>query len=95
MHQQTLAIEGRVMGRGLHRLSARTVTTAKAGRHSDGGGLYLVVDPSGARRWAFIIWRDRKPTEVGLGSAVQGVTLAIARARAEECRQLATRVIPT
>ena len=23
----------------------------KAGRHADGNGLYLMVDPSGARRW--------------------------------------------
>lgn len=76
------------MRRGLHRLSARTVTTAKAGRHADGGGLYLAVDPTGARRWVFIIWRDRKPTEMGLGSVVQGVTLAIARNRAVECRHL-------
>ena len=82
------------MARGLHRLSPRTVTTAKAGRHSDGGGLYLIVDKpgddekSGARRWAFIFWRDRKPTEIGLGSLLQGVTLPMARDRAGECRRL-------
>ena len=38
------------MARGLHRLSARTVVSAKTGRHSDGGGLYLVVDKAGGRR---------------------------------------------
>ncbi|MFM9941245.1 MAG: tyrosine-type recombinase/integrase [Hyphomicrobiaceae bacterium] len=76
------------MARGLHRLSARTVATAKAGRHSDGGGLYLVVDPSSARRWAFMFWRDKKPTEIGLGSLMQGVSLPMARERAAECRRL-------
>jgi integrase len=76
------------MARGLHRLSARTVATAKAGRHADGGGLYLVVDPSGARRWAFIVWRDKRPTEIGLGSVKSGVSLSMARQRAAECRRL-------
>jgi integrase len=76
------------MARGLHRLSARTVATARAGRHSDGGGLYLVVDKSGSRRWAFIIWRDRRPSEIGLGSILQGVSLVMARERAAECRRL-------
>jgi integrase len=77
------------MARGLHRLPARSITSAKPGRHADGGGLYLVVDDSGARRWAFITWRERKPTEIGLGSPVKGVDLAMARDRAAECRRLA------
>ena len=63
------------------------MATAKAGRHSDGGGLYLVVDKSGARRWAFMFWRDKKPTEIGLGSLVKGVSLPMARERANECRR--------
>lgn len=82
------------MTRALHRLAPRTVSTAKPGRHSDGGGLYLIVDKPadadkpGARRWAFMYWRDRKPTEIGLGSILQGVTLPMARERAAECRRL-------
>ena len=76
------------MARGLHRLAPRQVATAKPGRHSDGGGLYLVVDKSGARRWAFMFWRDKKPTEIGLGSLVKGVSLPMARERADECRRL-------
>ncbi|WP_072389470.1 site-specific integrase [Hyphomicrobium sp. CS1BSMeth3] len=76
------------MARGLHRLPARNVAAAKPGRHSDGGGLYLVVDKSGARRWAFMFWRDRKPTEIGLGSPIKGVDLPMARERAAECRRL-------
>lgn len=82
------------MTRALHRLAPRSVTTAKAGRHSDGGGLYLIVDKPvdddtpGARRWAFMYWRDRKASEIGLGSPVKGVTLPMARDRAAECRRL-------
>ena len=41
--------------RGRHphqRLTAVGVKAAKdAGRYADGNGLYLVVDPSGAKRW--------------------------------------------
>ena len=43
------------MARQLNRLSARTVATVKKpGRHADGGGLYLVVDKSGAKRCVFL-----------------------------------------
>jgi integrase len=66
----------------------RSVVTARPGRHSDGGGLYLVVDPTGARRWAFLFWRNRRPTEIGLGGFLKGVSLAMARERAGHCRQL-------
>lgn len=76
------------MTRALHRLAPRSVTTAKAGRHSDGGGLYLIVDKSGARRWAFMYWQGRKGAEIGLGSPLKAVTLPMARERAGECRRL-------
>ncbi|WP_370737888.1 Arm DNA-binding domain-containing protein [Aquimixticola soesokkakensis] len=33
------------------KLTRKRVDTLGAGRHGDGNGLYLVVDPSGARRW--------------------------------------------
>ena len=33
------------------KLTKNLVRTLGPGRHSDGHGLYLVVDPSGARRW--------------------------------------------
>lgn len=33
------------------KLTKNLVRTLGAGRHGDGSGLYLVVDPSGARRW--------------------------------------------
>ncbi len=88
--------------RGIHRLSARGVATlARPGRHSDGGGLYLVVHPSGAKRWAFIYrWKTTaapgagKLREMGLGSAL-GVSLAAAREAAAKARaQVAARIDP-
>ena len=33
------------------KLTKKRVENLGAGRHGNGGGLYLVVDPSGARRW--------------------------------------------
>jgi hypothetical protein len=33
------------------KLTKNLVRTLGPGRHGDGSGLYLVVDPSGARRW--------------------------------------------
>lgn len=77
---------GRRMARQVNRLSARAVATAtKPGRHADGGGLYLVVDPSGAKRWAFLFRRDGKLREMGLGG-LTSVPLARARELAGECR---------
>lgn len=74
------------MGKAVKKLSARTVATiAKAGRHSDGDGLYLNVTPSGARSWLFIWKRDGKRREMGLGPA-GSVPLARARELATECR---------
>ena len=77
------------MGNAIHKLSARRVATeTKLGRHSDGGGLYLVVAPGGSRKWLFIFRRHGKQREMGLGAAVgsSAVSLADARARAAECR---------
>jgi hypothetical protein len=77
------------MGSALHKLSARRVTTeAKPGRHSDGGGLYLVVGPTGSRKWLFIYRSAGKQREMGLGAATGAgaVSLADARTRAAECR---------
>jgi Arm DNA-binding domain len=72
--------------RQINRLSARSVATlSKPGRHADGGGLYLVVDPSGAKRWAFIFRRTGKLKEMGLGS-LKAVSLAKAREIAADCR---------
>ena len=74
------------MGREINRLSARRAQTlAEPGRHADGGGLYLVVDPSGAKRWVFLYRMAAKRREMGLGS-LQAVPLARARELASEAR---------
>ena len=70
-----------------HRLTAVSLAAKKTpGRYADGNGLYLVVDPSGAKRW---IWRgvvQGKRCELGLGG-VRVVSLSAARQEAVQCRQ--------
>ena len=63
------------------RLTARKVTTAKAGKYSDGNNLYLVVSRSGSRKWVLrFTWRGQAK-EMGLGSA-SSVPLSGAREKA-------------
>jgi integrase len=70
----------------INRLTARTVAAlAKPGRHADGGGLYLKIDASGAKRWTFMWMRGGKQREAGLGS-VNAVPLAKARETAASFR---------
>lgn len=67
-------------------LTARKVETAKPGKYSDGGNLYLIVSPSGSRKWVLrFTWRGRAK-EMGLGSALS-VPLADARERAAGARR--------
>jgi len=66
-------------------LTAIEVKTAKAGRHSDGGGLYLLVRPSGSRSWVLRAQKDGKRQDFGIGSAT-AVSLALARVLAAELR---------
>lgn len=53
------------MGTGLgtdmaSKLTARKVETAKSGKYSDGGNLYLIVSETGARKWVLrFTWRGR------------------------------------
>ncbi|UPT88003.1 tyrosine-type recombinase/integrase [Bradyrhizobium barranii subsp. apii] len=68
-------------------LTARKVETAKPGKYSDGGNLYLIVAPAGSRKWVLrFTWRGRAK-EMGLGSA-SNVPLADARERAAHARKL-------
>ncbi|PSC06039.1 integrase [Alsobacter soli] len=77
------------MARVLHRLTARQVETLGAGRHSDGGGLYLERDGEGRSRWLFFWTANGKRREMGLGRAGKGgVTLHRARELAAEARML-------
>lgn len=68
------------------RLTARKVATAKAGKLSDGGNLYLVVSDKGPRKWVLrFTWRGGAK-EMGLGSA-NDVPLADAREKAADARR--------
>lgn len=70
------------MARQVNRLNARAVATlSKAGRHADGGGLYLSISDDGRavrRRWVFLYRRHGKLKEMGLGPAA---TVPLAQAR--------------
>ena len=72
---------------GRTKLTARAAATTKPGRYGDGGGLHLVVSPSGARKWVYRFTYAGKVTETGLGSA-NVVSLAEARRKAYEARRL-------
>jgi integrase len=68
------------------KLTARKVETAKPGKYSDGGNLYLIVSDTGSRKWVLrFTWRSRAK-EMGLGSAAS-VPLADAREKAASARR--------
>ena len=78
------------------KLTKKLIENLGAGRHGDGNGLYLVVDPSGARRWIVRVvvkgQTNKKGaplrTDFGLGGA-DIVPLNQARERALEYRRMA------
>jgi len=82
------------------KLNKTAVRSLGAGRHADGNGLYLVVDPSGARRWVVRVTvkgqknRQGGPlrTDFGLGGA-NIVEIDEARERALEYRRMAKQGI--
>jgi len=51
------------------KLTAPAVRAAAAGRHHDGDGLYLNVQPGGARSWLLRVQVDGKRRDIGLGTA--------------------------
>src|SRR6476619_7212943 len=68
------------------KLTARKVETAKSGKYSDGGNLYLIVSAKGSRKWVLrFTWRGRGK-EMGLGTPAT-VSLADARERAATARR--------
>ena len=75
------------MTRTLHKMSDAKAKSdrLRPGRHSDGGGLYLNVTPSGSKSWLFMWVKEGKRREMGLG-AYPSITLASARTKASECR---------
>ena len=104
----TDAAQQRRKPRGRHpekALTAAKVRAARPGRYADGNGLFLQVDPSGARRWVQRIVIRGKRRDLGLGSCSL-VPLAEARELARENRKIArsggdprtrrkARIVPT
>ena len=68
--------------------AARVRTEKRPGRYHDGQGLYLQVDPSGARRWLQRVVIRGKRTDLGLGGWPL-VSLNAAREKAMENRRIA------
>jgi integrase len=77
---------------GRHPVEALTAVKVrnikKPGRYADGNGLYLVVDPSGARRWLLRTVVRGKRRDMGLGGTSL-VTLSEAREMARQYRRIA------
>jgi integrase len=67
------------------KLNALTVKNAKPGRHGDGGGLYLLVKPTGARSWLLRVRVEGRRRDIGLGSIAK---LSLAEAREEAAKLL-------
>ncbi|MGU3668191.1 Arm DNA-binding domain-containing protein [Methylobacterium sp. A49B] len=82
------------MAREINRLSARRVQTLnEPGRHAD-GGLDLVIEPSGSRRWAMLYQVRGNRRERGFGSG-NAVSLARAPEMAADARaQIAEGIDP-
>lgn len=75
------------MARTIHKLTdVKAKGRLPSGRHSDGGGLYLNVGPTGGKSWIFMWTQQGRRREMGLG-AYPAISLANARAIAVECRE--------
>lgn len=68
------------------KLTAASVKHAKPGRHIDGGGLYLLVKPTGSKSWVLRVQKDGRRRDFGLGSVVD-LGLAEAREKAAGLRR--------
>ena len=77
-------------GKHPHRsLTDRKVQQTKTpGRHADGNGLYLIVDPTLAKRWVLRTVVNGRRRDMGLGS-VELVSLKEAREQAAKYRNIA------
>ena len=73
----------------MNKLTAVAVANmTKPGRYADGNGLYLVVEPSGAKRWILRTVVHGRRRDIGLGGLTL-VSLAEAREKALTFRKLA------
>lgn len=76
------------MARAINRLTSIGVRNLKEpGLYADGGGLYLRIDQTLARRWVWVFFWRGKRREMGLGSAAT-TELKDARKAAEAARQV-------
>src|SRR4051794_27954240 len=77
-------------GRHPHKaLTPRTASgTNDPGRYADGGGLYLLVAPTGSKSWMLRTLVKSKRCDIGLGG-VALVSLADAREEARRLRRMA------
>jgi len=74
------------MARQIARLSNDKINAASTrGLYADGGSLYLLVGPTGAKSWVFRYRANGKLRDMGLGS-IHTVGLAEARKRAQQHR---------
>src|SRR4051812_23748385 len=73
--------KGKHPDKRLSAVAARQMSTP--GRYCDGGGLYLVVEATGSKRWQFRAVVAGKRTEIGLGGLT---TVSLAEAREEALR---------
>ncbi|MDX8445330.1 tyrosine-type recombinase/integrase [Mesorhizobium captivum] len=81
------------MARPKHKLADATVKSGKLkpGRHGDGAGLFLQVEEEGgSRSWLFMWKRDGRRSVIGLGG-YPDTSLALAREKAEACRNALAR----
>ena len=77
---------GRHPEKALSAVRVRSVTTP--GRYTDGGGLYLVVDDSGAKRWVLRTIVKGRRRDIGLGG-ISLTSLSEAREEAFRLRKIA------
>ncbi len=73
------------MTRALNKLSASEVKNAKAGKHSDGGGLWFATNEQAKGKWFLRVVVHGRRREMGLG-AYPAVSLKEARLEAEKWR---------
>jgi len=81
-----MTVKGKHTQKSLSAVFIRSV--ANAGRYGDGNGLYLIVDPSGAKRWVLRTVVMGKRRDIGLGG-LSLVSLAEAREEATRLRKIA------
>ena len=78
---------------GIHKLKdIQLQKLTKPGLHGDGGGLYIQVKATGAKSWIFRFMINQKARSKGLGP-YPAITLAEARTKAAECRELVAKGI--